>query len=140
MHKFVANSIGLVAFCFLTVASAQNVRIAVIEPQSGPVANVGVPSSTTKNYLADAFNAKGGLPGGAMFEVLTFDNKASPQESLVILKDVIDKENLMFSRTSAKPLKTAFVVPASPVYSNWTESRPMTAFRQRNIWQLITSA
>ena len=102
MHKFVVNAIGLVAFCFLAVASAQNVRIAVIEPQSGPVANVGVPSSTTMNYFADAFNAKGGLPGGVKFEVLTFDNKASPQESLVILKDVIDKDiRYVYQNTSS---------------------------------------
>lgn len=86
----------------LASAYAQNVRIAVIEPQSGPVANVGVPSSKTMNYFAEQFNAKNSLPGNGKFEILTFDNKASPQESLVILKDVIDKDiRYIYQNTSS---------------------------------------
>jgi len=86
----------------LVSAYAQNVRIAVIEPQSGPVANVGVPSSKTMKYFAEEFNAKASLPGNGKFEIVTFDNKASPQESLVVLKDVIDKDiRYIYQNTSS---------------------------------------
>ena len=102
MQRFLATAICLATMGSMATASAQNVRLAVVEPQSGPVANVGVPSSKTMNYFADAFNAKGSLPGGGKFEILTFDNKASPQDSLVILKDLIDKDiRYVYQNTSS---------------------------------------
>ena len=104
MRRLTALVLGLatLGLAAVTPATAQNVRLAVVEPQSGPVANVGVPSSKTMNYFADRMNASGGLPGGAKWEVLTFDNKASPQETLVILKDLIDKDiRYVYQNTSS---------------------------------------
>ncbi len=71
-------------------ANAQEVlRIAYIDPLSGPFADVGEAGLKQFQYLADQVN-KRNLAGGVKFEVVGFDNKTSPQESLNVLKKVID--------------------------------------------------
>jgi branched-chain amino acid transport system substrate-binding protein len=37
-------------------------------------------------------NAQGGVLGGRKFEIVSFDDKANPQEALVILKQVTDQD------------------------------------------------
>jgi len=72
------------------LASAQageTVRIAFIDPQSGPFANIGQNILRTFQLAAERASAKGGVK----YEVVAFDNKASPQESLNVLKSAIDQ-------------------------------------------------
>ena len=71
-------------------ANAQQVlKIAYIDPLSGAFADVGEGGLKQFQYLADQVNQKN-LAGGVKFEVVGFDNKTSPQESLNVLKKVID--------------------------------------------------
>jgi branched-chain amino acid transport system substrate-binding protein len=72
----------------------QVVRIAYIDPLSGPFANVGEAGLKQFQYLADQLNARNAAPGFKL-EVVGFDNKTSPQESLNVLKKVIDS-NIRF--------------------------------------------
>jgi len=41
---------------------------------------------------ADIVNSRGGVLGGKKFEVVPFDNKGNPQESLIVLKQAIDQD------------------------------------------------
>ena len=73
-------------------ASAQTIRIAVIDPFSGPAALQGEMGSRHIQMAVDDINARGGVLGGSKLELVLFDNKSSPQESLVVLKQAIDQD------------------------------------------------
>jgi branched-chain amino acid transport system substrate-binding protein len=71
-------------------AQAQDtIKIAYIDPLSGPGATVGEVGLKTFQFLADELNAKGGA-AGKKFEILPFDNKTNPQESLVQVQKAVD--------------------------------------------------
>jgi branched-chain amino acid transport system substrate-binding protein len=72
-------------------ASAQEVvRIAYIDPLSGPFANVGDPGLKHFQFMADELNRRNAAPG-IKFEIIGFDNKVSPQETLNVLKQITDR-------------------------------------------------
>lgn len=68
----------------------QTVRMAFIDPLSGPAADIGRNSLRSWQFMAEH---KGGAanPAGLRFVVAGFDNKGSPQESLNALKVAIDQ-------------------------------------------------
>jgi branched-chain amino acid transport system substrate-binding protein len=69
---------------------ADTIKIAFIDPLSGPFAPVGQNILNSYQYIAEKANAEK-WAGEHTFEVVGFDNKGSPQESLAVLKTVIDK-------------------------------------------------
>ncbi|MEO8039264.1 MAG: branched-chain amino acid ABC transporter substrate-binding protein [Betaproteobacteria bacterium] len=73
-----------------TAAAADTIRIAHLDPLSGPFALVGESDSRLLQAAIDDINARGGVLGGTRLELVNFDNKGSPQESMLILKQVID--------------------------------------------------
>jgi branched-chain amino acid transport system substrate-binding protein len=75
-----------------TPAFAQGgpVRIAYIDPLSGPFANVGDNGLKQFTWEADRINAAGGVAGRKL-EVVGFDNKTNPKEALVQLEKAIDQ-------------------------------------------------
>jgi branched-chain amino acid transport system substrate-binding protein len=72
------------------MASAENVKMAFIDPLSGPFAPVGQNILKSWQYIAEMAN-KDKWAGSHTFEIVGFDNKASPQESLTQLKAAIDQ-------------------------------------------------
>ena len=78
------------AACLPASALAANVKIAFIDPLSGPFAPVGQGILYSWQMIADMANKDKWSPGNT-FEVVGFDNKASPQESLSQLKSAIDQ-------------------------------------------------
>jgi branched-chain amino acid transport system substrate-binding protein len=82
----VVTSLALAA----SAASADTIKIAFIDPLSGPFAPVGQNQFKSFQLIADMAN-KGKWAGDNKFEVNGFDNKGSPQESLTQLKAVIDQ-------------------------------------------------
>ena len=72
-------------------ASAETVKIGFIEGLSGPFAPVGQNILKEYQYIADLANSKGWAGKDIKFEMVPFDGKASPQESLTQLKSVIDE-------------------------------------------------
>jgi branched-chain amino acid transport system substrate-binding protein len=94
MFTHCARSLALAAtLSFLVVpAQAQKViKIAYIDPLSGAFANVGEHGLKQFQFAADEINKKS-LAGEFKLEVVGFDNKTSPQESLNVLKKVIDSD------------------------------------------------
>ena len=67
--------------------AGETVRIAVIDPQSGPFANLGLNILHTLQFLAERDGGKN--PAGVKFEVHGTDNKLSPAESLNALQAAI---------------------------------------------------
>ena len=92
MSRKIAGSLalGVAAALWSLGAQAQNVKIAYIDPLSGAFANVGEAGLQHFQAMADELNARGGL-NGKKIEIVPFDNKVSPQESLNQLKRVIDQ-------------------------------------------------
>ncbi len=75
-----------------TLASAPamaDVKIAFIDPLSGGAASTGILAQKTHQFYIDAINAAGGI-NGEKIQLLSFDNKVNPQESLIQLKKALD--------------------------------------------------
>lgn len=69
---------------------AQTIKIAYVDPLSGGGATIGEHGLKHLNFLVDGINAKGGVAGGMKLEAVAYDNKGSPQESLVQVQKAID--------------------------------------------------
>jgi branched-chain amino acid transport system substrate-binding protein len=65
------------------------VKIGYIDPLSGGGASVGEVGLKTYQFLAEELNAKGGILGKKV-EIVPFDNKTNPQESLIQAQKAID--------------------------------------------------
>ena len=68
--------------------SADPIRVAYVDPLSGPFAATGENGLKQFRFVADQINRAGGVLGRQL-EIVPFDNKVSPQESLIQLKKVI---------------------------------------------------
>jgi branched-chain amino acid transport system substrate-binding protein len=90
-RSFAMTAVAAAAFTStLAFAQAgQTVKLAFMDPLSGPFANVGQNQLKSWQFSAEHFNKKN--PAGVKFEVVAFDNKGSPQESLNTLKAAIDQ-------------------------------------------------
>jgi branched-chain amino acid transport system substrate-binding protein len=85
----VATSVFLVAG---SASAAETIKLAYIDPLSGPFATTGTQGLAEWRYAVDTLvNKKGGVLGGRMMEVAPFDNKISPKESLIQLQVAIDQ-------------------------------------------------
>lgn len=71
-------------------AQAEHIKIAFIDPLSGPFAPVGQNVLRSFQMIA-ALSEQNKWAGNNTIEVVGFDNKGSPQESLVQLKSAIDQ-------------------------------------------------
>ena len=76
--------------CCSAAAQADTVKIAFIDPLSGPFAPVGQNQLHSFQAIAE-LASKDKWAGEHKIEVVGFDNKASPQESLTQLKTAIDQ-------------------------------------------------
>jgi branched-chain amino acid transport system substrate-binding protein len=78
-----------VAAILFAGSAAADVKIAFIDPLSGGAASTGILAQKTHQFYIDAINAAGGI-NGEKIELLSFDNKVNPQESLIQLKKALD--------------------------------------------------
>ncbi len=73
-------------------AFAADIKIAFIDPLSGPFASTGTNGLHQFEFAAEYMvNDKGGLLDGKTMEIVGFDNKISPKESLIQLQVAIDQ-------------------------------------------------
>jgi branched-chain amino acid transport system substrate-binding protein len=82
---------GTTVLAAMSSFAADSVKIAVIDPLSGPFANVGEAMVRYTQLAADAINARGGVLGGTRIEIIALDSKSSPQEAQLALKSAIDQ-------------------------------------------------
>ena len=93
-HHIPLRAAAVAAWAALAAGAAwgqagQTVKIGFIDPLSGAFANVGQNQLKSWQFAAEQFNKKNAA--GVKFEFVSFDNKASPQESLNVLKAAIDQ-------------------------------------------------
>lgn len=95
MRKFVSTlaAAAVVALSAVhTVQAADPVKIAFIDPLSGPFAPTGTNGLAEFKFAAEELvNKQGGVLDGRQFEIVPFDNKISAKESLIQLQVAIDQ-------------------------------------------------
>jgi branched-chain amino acid transport system substrate-binding protein len=85
LPKFIA--LALCAGLSGTAHAAATIKLAFLDPLSGPFANVGELGLKHLQHAVDEVNARGGVK----FEIISFDSKANAQESLVMFKQITDR-------------------------------------------------
>ena len=86
----VATALALSVFGASAASAADTIKIAYIDPLSGGGASIGQIGVNQLKFIADAVNAKGGVMGDKI-EIVAYDNKLNPQESLVAVQKAIDE-------------------------------------------------
>ncbi|MCP4315008.1 MAG: branched-chain amino acid ABC transporter substrate-binding protein [Hyphomicrobiales bacterium] len=93
MRKLTGLLLGVAIAGLTATASfaADTIKFAFIDPLSGPFAATGQQGLSQYKFAADELvNKKGGVLGKE-FEIVAFDNKISPKESLIQLQVAIDQ-------------------------------------------------
>jgi branched-chain amino acid transport system substrate-binding protein len=90
--KFVAGLAGALAVGLAGVSTlaAENIRIGLIEPLSGPIAAVGSEALNNFNHAADWINRRGGVLGGRKLEIVGLDNAMKAEKTTEQLKKAAD--------------------------------------------------
>jgi len=100
---------GVTALAAMPSYAADTIKIAVIDPLSGPFANVGEAMVRYTQLAADDINARGGVLGGAKFEIIALDSKSSPQEAQLALKSAIDQGVRYINQSNGSNIAGALV-------------------------------
>lgn len=103
-----AIAISMAALSF-NAGAAGTIKIAVIDPLSGPFANVGESMVRHVQLAIDAVNARGGVLGGTKFELIALDSKSSPQEAQLALKQAIDQGAQFVNQTNGSNVAAALI-------------------------------
>ena len=125
-RKFL-SAISLVSIFMLSNASTaqEPVRIAFMDPLSGTFASIGNTGRTILEFAVDYFyNSKGGILGGRMIEIVSLDNKQSPNET-----------QLQFRRAVSEEIQIIFQGNSSAVAS--TLSQTISRHNRRNPGQEV---
>lgn len=86
----IAVATAMAASASLDSRAAEPVRIAMIDPLSGPFANVGNTALRALQFEFDRLNKEGGVLGRP-FEVVAFDSKSSAQDATLQVQAAIDQ-------------------------------------------------
>lgn len=144
-RKSIAGLLGLLfAVSLATLAQAEGtLKLAFIEPLSGGAASAGIYAQKHFNYFVDKINAAGGV-NGQKIELLSYDNKVSPQESLIQLKKAIDEGARYIAQGSGSSVALAITDAVlkynerNPgkeiVYFNFAAVDPALTNEQCNFW------
>ena len=124
--------------------AAEPIKIAHIDPMSGPFALIGESVGKHLDAVAAEINAKGGVLGGTQFEIVHFDNKSSPQESVLLLKQVTDSgiryitqgagSNVAHALSEALAKHNARNPDGSVLYFNFAAQDPALTNEKCNFW------
>ncbi|WP_137891418.1 branched-chain amino acid ABC transporter substrate-binding protein [Ramlibacter sp. 2FC] len=91
--KFAFKSMAVACMALsLGTAFAQKgetVKVALIDPQTGLMGPLGINQMRSHQFFADAISKSN--PAGVKFELVAFDNKLSPADSLNALKAALDQ-------------------------------------------------
>ena len=138
-----AAAIACLGLCTAAYA-AESIKIAHIDPMSGPFGLVGESLGKHLDATAEAINARGGVLGGMKFEIVHFDNKSSPQESVLLLKQVTDSgirfvtqgggSNIAHALSEAVAKHNIRNPDSSVLYLNYAAQDPTLTNDKCNFW------
>jgi branched-chain amino acid transport system substrate-binding protein len=83
-------SFVLVSMFAISVRAAEPIRLGLIDPFSGPIAAIGLEVIDNYRLAADAVNARGGVLGGRMIEIVPLDNAMKAEKTTQQVKKAID--------------------------------------------------
>src|SRR5258707_980132 len=89
MRKLLMAALFALPMFGATAMAQDTLKIGYIDPLSGGGASVGEKGLKTFQFLADELNTKGGVLGKQV-EIVPFDDKTNPQESLIQAQKAID--------------------------------------------------
>lgn len=93
VSSLMRSAFGAALALMLGVAHAgETVRLAFFGGLTGAQAHVSEEQLKAFRAAADVVNARGGVLGGTNIEIVAFDNKNTPQETLIVLKQAIDQD------------------------------------------------
>jgi branched-chain amino acid transport system substrate-binding protein len=100
----------VVALLWLPAALATDgpIRIAYIDPLSGPFANVGDMGLRHFRFAAERINAEGGALGRP-FEIVPMDNRQSAQEANTLLQRAIDQRITLVTQGNGSDIAAALI-------------------------------
>src|SRR5699024_5906784 len=143
-----AASLVLGSLFGLSAKAEDTIKIAYIEPMSGPLANVGDIGLKHFRYKIEKMNEEGGVLGRKL-EVIPFDNKGSPQESLVILRKVADEGISYITQGNGSHVANALITalnrhnsrnPNKIVYFNYAAVDPSLTQSECSFWHFAFDA
>lgn len=89
-------------------SAADSVKIGYIDPLSGAFANVGDAGRKHFEFMAEKINASGGL-NGTPVEIVAFDNKINPKESLIQLQKAMDDGIFIVTQGNGSSIASALI-------------------------------
>lgn len=108
MKRWMSRTSLVAGAALLAAGSAvAQIKIGYVDPLSGGGATVGEHGLKHMQFLVEAINAKGGVLGGQKLEVVPYDNKVSPQESLVQVQKGIDAGVRFFTQGNGSSVAIA---------------------------------
>lgn len=132
-------------------AGQETFKVAFIDPLSGPFAEIGELMHTHIKYAIEDINAKGGVLNGMKMELMSIDNKLSPQESLIALQSAIDAgARVVFTGGSGSTAVGAMVEAANKnnernpdkaiLIVNHSSIDPELTGKRCSFWHVMTEA
>src|ERR1700761_8132422 len=92
LAAIVVACLGIAAWAPVSRAADDTIKIAYVDPFSGPFAATGNNFLKVFNYILQTINDR---PLGRKYELVTFDSKLQPAEALIALKSITD-QNIPF--------------------------------------------
>ncbi|MGH8113192.1 MAG: branched-chain amino acid ABC transporter substrate-binding protein [Rhodanobacteraceae bacterium] len=132
-----------------TTADKAPLRIAWIDPLSGPMANLGELEVAEFKYIAEQINEAGGMDGHPV-EIVPLDNKLSVQETLVQFQSAMDKGIRYILNGNGDPFAAAVINATNQhnqrdpkdrvVYLNYAAIGPQFVNSDCSFWQFLFDA
>ncbi len=110
---------GYLALPQKTEAQGATIRIAYVDPLSGPMAGIGDTGLKNFQYILEEINAKGGA-NGKKLEIVPFDNKLNAQETIVQVQKAVDQGIRIITQGNG----TAFAIAISEWVTKYNERNP----------------
>lgn len=130
--------IGLaVMFAAGSAAAADAIKIAFIGGLSGTFALQGEEQLKVFQAAAERVNARGGALGYKI-EIVPFDNKANPQDTLIVLKQVIDQDIRFVASTISSVVHA--ISDAVEKHNSRNPDRPVLVFNFNALDPALTEA
>jgi branched-chain amino acid transport system substrate-binding protein len=118
--RILATSALMVCAAAAWAQKGETVKIAFIDPLSGLMGPVGNNQVKSYQFFAEKFNANN--PAGVKFEIIPFDNKLSPAESLNALKAALD-QGVRYKHNARNPGKEVIYLNHAAVDPDFTNSK-----------------
>jgi branched-chain amino acid transport system substrate-binding protein len=100
-------------------AQTTTIKIAYVDPLSGPMAGIGDTGLKTFQFIAEEINGKGGA-NSRKLEIVPFDNKLNAQETIVQVQKAIDQGIRIITQGNG----TSFAIAISEFVTKYNERNP----------------